>query len=431
MRINGLTIGLLACLSGVVDGRQDRDSTNQLIGEERTQISANEYIRFLPDAFTGENRILRSYNGDRPIEFQPDDDLRLDTVNMYALTGGSERGQLIAHGSPSVNTDTNMRLKTRQDTNTPRPFSFPVSETSLTLALMSSASLYEAYYNMPIYLEFQWTLEDVRNGMSYSPLFGFTDYMYRDVDPQDPAAAAQMEAAQAFQNLNATLTSESATGAPFLPEDTGSESDDEESDTTDPTGATTSGPTSTPDVAEAAPSSIGLSTGAAAGIGAGVGVAVLILLGLGIWFCLRRRRAAKNHGAGHVEYVTDAGTQHMMPNKEMSGVSDSSPHSAYGDDSARFHDRGSSGPGDDSYAPYSDHAAAAAAAAAASPAQAVATPRSLSSGGRSPTPPIADRYAHLVEEGMTEDEIKRLDEEERHLDAAIEEAGASGEARRK
>lgn len=44
-------------------------------------------------------------------------------------------------------------------------------------------------------------------------------------------------------------------------------------------------------------------------------------------------------------------------------------------------------------------------------------------GVRSATPggvSISEQYAHLVEEGMTEDEIKRLEEEERVLDEAIE-----------
>lgn len=36
------------------------------------------------------------------------------------------------------------------------------------------------------------------------------------------------------------------------------------------------------------------------------------------------------------------------------------------------------------------------------------------------------RYAHLIEEGMTEDEIRRLEDEERQLDAAIEDAGRHG-----
>lgn len=46
---------------------------------------------------------------------------------------------------------------------------------------------------------------------------------------------------------------------------------------------------------------------------------------------------------------------------------------------------------------------------------------------RSNTPSgISGRYAHLVEEGMTEDEIQRLEEEERALDEAIEQASGGG-----
>lgn len=50
--------------------------------------------------------------------------------------------------------------------------------------------------------------------------------------------------------------------------------------------------------------------------------------------------------------------------------------------------------------------------------------------GRSNTPSgIAQQYAHLVEEGMTDDEIRRLEEEERALDEAIEQAGTGGRKR--
>lgn len=50
--------------------------------------------------------------------------------------------------------------------------------------------------------------------------------------------------------------------------------------------------------------------------------------------------------------------------------------------------------------------------------------------GRPTTPSgISGQYAHLVEEGMTEDEIRRLEEEERVLDEAIEQAGTAGRKR--
>lgn len=49
---------------------------------------------------------------------------------------------------------------------------------------------------------------------------------------------------------------------------------------------------------------------------------------------------------------------------------------------------------------------------------------------RSTTPSgISGQYAHLVEEGMTDDEIRRLEEEERALDEAIEQAGTTGRKR--
>lgn len=48
---------------------------------------------------------------------------------------------------------------------------------------------------------------------------------------------------------------------------------------------------------------------------------------------------------------------------------------------------------------------------------------------RSTTPgAISQQYAHLVEEGMTEDEIRRLEEEERVLDEAIEQAWGDSRA---
>jgi hypothetical protein len=50
--------------------------------------------------------------------------------------------------------------------------------------------------------------------------------------------------------------------------------------------------------------------------------------------------------------------------------------------------------------------------------------------GRSTTPcGVSGQYAHLVEEGMTDDEICRLEEEERVLDEAIEQAGTAARNR--
>ncbi|KAI0526018.1 hypothetical protein F5B22DRAFT_264818 [Xylaria bambusicola] len=189
----------------------------------------------------------------------------------------------------------------------------------------------------------------------------------------------------------------------------------------------------------------GLSKGATIGVAVGVSVAGLIIAGVLAWlFWFRRRRNQKNSKTHHMmqSYSSDVGGQAMITDKEMPVVRESnSPQSVY-----------DSRPSGDVYAPYSDRSttspvpqppqhhqqqhhrttssnvtsAAAAAAIPVSPAGASETDISWGRGAPTPTSIIASRYAHLVEEGMTEDEIRRLEEEERQLDAAIENAGRRG-----
>jgi hypothetical protein len=123
-----------------------------------------------------------------------------------------------------------------------------------------------------------------------------------------------------------------------------------------------------------------------------------------------------------------------MGDKELPHVSADSPRSTYAADRGQLsHDmplnaateqRSSmvAGPHDEdaAFAPYTDRAPTSNGTRSQTDLPA--------SGTRSPTPPISQRYAHLIEEGMTEDEIRRLDEEERHLDVAIETAGRTSRA---
>ncbi|KAK8053123.1 hypothetical protein PG996_012424 [Apiospora saccharicola] len=180
----------------------------------------------------------------------------------------------------------------------------------------------------------------------------------------------------------------------------------------------------------------------------------------------------------------------MMREKDMSGVNHSSPQSAFADDGGRLHDRGGVAGENDStnysstppyqeergpvagigahpqrstdslpqndYSPYNsgngdqgssihrpqsyaaDSAIGVAVTGGSGSAPNAERERNGSVGGgtvgrashhtsrpgsevRSPS-----RYAHLIEEGMTEDEIRRLEDEERQLDAAIENAGRHG-----
>ncbi|KAK4042067.1 hypothetical protein C8A01DRAFT_14249, partial [Parachaetomium inaequale] len=206
----------------------------------------------------------------------------------------------------------------------------------------------------------------------------------------------------------------------------------------------------------------GLAQGAIIGIAVGCGVAgLLVICGLA-WYLLRRRQQKKAMHAVDSPYGSGSRGEELMAEKEAGADVDVTPHSPYSDDGGA-----ASGPGGpsggaypnahgeavaagavaaaavprhphlqdppQSFTPYSDRPSAAAAAAAAgtpsvraasvaqtdeprvrvpSPVPGRATPRGLT------TP-----YAHLVEDGMTEDEIRRLEEEERQLDAAIEQAG--------
>ncbi|KAI0432630.1 hypothetical protein F5Y09DRAFT_137068 [Xylaria sp. FL1042] len=232
----------------------------------------------------------------------------------------------------------------------------------------------------------------------------------------------------------------------------------------------------------------GLSKGGVIGVAVGVSVAGLLVAGVLAWlFCVRRRRrrsrsrsrsAATTH---HMmpSYGSDVGVHTMIPDKEMPaahGGSSSSPQSVYdgrpsADVYAPYSDRRSaaspipapvpvSGPGPGpvsvvASAPFDrqqqhqhqhqhQHQRSATGGSVGAVAAAATSETDLNSwsgngtgtgngngsgnGRNAPTPTslIASRYAHLVEEGMTEDEIRRLEEEERQLDAAIEHAGRRG-----
>ncbi|KAM0330015.1 hypothetical protein ACHAQA_004184 [Verticillium albo-atrum] len=228
-----------------------------------------------------------------------------------------------------------------------------------------------------------------------------------------------------------------------------------------PSIARTTGLTSTPsatvassddDAAESAGPS-GLSIGAKAGIGVGAGLVGLAIIGALVWFfCLRNRRKNKDH-VNDTPYITNGRVSDYMVNKETNAAHvTESPHSPYSDD------------GSLAQQPYVHQPAGQAAhegtalfgggGAAAGPPSghslehqndsqdrgfseatplAAPVPRSGSqqrqheptrSGARSATPQgVNSNVSHLIEDGMTEDEIRRLEDEERQLDAAIERHG--------
>lgn len=148
----------------------------------------------------------------------------------------------------------------------------------------------------------------------------------------------------------------------------------------------------------------GLSTGAKAGIAVGAVIGGLLIIGALAFFLLRRRRRSKQLGE---DYTSQ---QAYTVDKETHGRATDSPNSPYSDENQ--------------VQPVAlqnithDHEE--------QTARGTPTPNNLprtSTGSRNATPQgMSSNVAHLVEDGMTAEEIQRLEEEERELDDEIERA---------
>ncbi|KAH7162969.1 hypothetical protein B0J13DRAFT_25429 [Dactylonectria estremocensis] len=152
----------------------------------------------------------------------------------------------------------------------------------------------------------------------------------------------------------------------------------------------------------------GLGTGAIAGIAVGAIIGVL-LIGALAWFFLRKRRQNKKLADGYT--ATDSGNAYIV-DKETHGRTADSPNSPYSDENGVQHVPADDTTRDDP---------------ATTERGLPRTSTSGSQGGRSvsgaQTPQgVSTNVAHLVEDGMTADEIRRLEEEERQLDDEIERA---------
>ncbi|TRX98262.1 hypothetical protein FHL15_000907 [Xylaria flabelliformis] len=269
--------------------------------------------------------------------------------------------------------------------------------------------------NIPLYLECEWT-RLASSGNSTTQLFAVYDGV------ESSKAEDSLDEARDSSDIEAPARQEISTVIPTSP--TPSTKPETSTSPTSGTTAATVGPESS------TPTPNGLGTNAIIGIAVGVGGGGLLIAAALIWFfCFRRRRrTAAQHAMP--SYASDVGVHAMMQDKEIPVVLESSSP-PYGSGGADNEGR----PSTDHYAPYSDrsttsptpdhHRTASGTTAAVATIDATSQTR----GAPSPTPAIVSRYAHLVEEGMTEDEIRRLEEEERQLDAAIENAGRGGNSR--
>lgn len=238
---------------------------------------------------------------------------------------------------------------------------------------------------------------DVENltGTSSSEFFAVVD------NPDDkPEASAVVSSANALSPSAEVVSSATATAT------------DASNGTGGTTGSTDTESTTSASTTNNSKSSKGggLATGAIAGIAVGAIIGA-ILIGAMIWFFLRKRRQNKKLAGGYT--ATDSGNAYIA-DKETHGRTTDSPNSPYSDENGTHNIPIESTARDEP---------------AIAPVER-GLPRTStggSQGGRSAsgaqTPQgVSTNVAHLVEDGMTADEIRRLEEEERQLDDEIERA---------
>ncbi|KAI1417123.1 hypothetical protein F5Y13DRAFT_153707 [Hypoxylon sp. FL1857] len=416
MRLDVSTLGILACLAGLVvaadnDSRGDGGAAAGF-GTASTGSSSNVVLSVQP---LPTYPVYTQARGNQVISYSKEAGIDVTDVYLkrYEDNGCIGQGDMGSSGTASTNMNTNTGLIMNEETLGQRaevsmlpPFRFPVTDSNVTLLIPTQLeAVYGSNLGKPLYYEFQWK-NSTTSGSSFSQLIAVAlDSGYdaaiqaiaqtnKDTDP------AQPESIQPSSTASASIT------------------------------ATPAAETSVAPLTAAASSNggNGLSKGAIIGIAVGCAVGGVLIIALIVWFFFFRKRNNRDRTGG-TNFATDSGIRTMMADKEAAAVSES-PHSAYPDDGGRLRDpRGDN----DSYAPYSDRGVS-----PPPPPGAAFTTNSqtdLASVGhasttRAGTPPYQSRYAHLIEEGMTEEEIRRLEEEERHLDAAIEDAGRSSRTAR-
>ncbi|KAK2010128.1 hypothetical protein LZ32DRAFT_386458 [Colletotrichum eremochloae] len=184
------------------------------------------------------------------------------------------------------------------------------------------------------------------------------------------------------------------------------------------------------------PNGVGSSSGGTGGSslppGAIAGIVIGSIFGLFslaflVWFLLRRRRRA--HHVSNGTYGCNHRPHEYLADKEAHTRVTESPHSPYSDDGQQTrqqqeqdHYLQHGGPGTAVGAPErspltpyveEEHM----------PIAARSTEDISRRGVPSSTPNAATNVSHLIEDGMTEEEIRQLEDEERALDDAIEQAG--------
>ncbi|KAI0206261.1 hypothetical protein F4808DRAFT_112377 [Astrocystis sublimbata] len=286
----------------------------------------------------------------------------------------------------------------------------------VTITLNIPDSTYQKNLN---YLEVEWARNETK-GSSTSPLFAVFN----------EATSDGSYARGLFEGVRNVLQY----GSPAKPETSSSPSPSPSPSTT-PEASTPSAPgtasssTTTPSPPAAHLSSNGIPRNSIIGIAVGVTVGGLLLAGALLWFfCFRRRGKTNTTHRTMPSYSSEADVHAMIQDKELPMVLESTRSPYAGGSGNGGNDQGRPS-ADHHYAPYSDRSTSSPIPDQHRPISGMMHPAATAadggsasrSGAPTPTPVIAQKYAHLVEEDMTEEQIRRLEEEERQLDAAIAE----------
>ncbi|GKT40115.1 uncharacterized protein ColSpa_00296 [Colletotrichum spaethianum] len=286
----------------------------------------------------------------------------------------------------------------------------------------------QQYYDYDMYIQLHWTLLD-RSGTTTSGVFAVSNGT--SGSSEYSAAADRIGKLTAGDDNNADR------------ELNGVEDDDSTSSADPISTAVTASPSATA-TGSASISTLGASAGDSGGgggsnlpAGAIAGIVIGSVLGISliaflIWFFLRRHRRADHVSNG--AYDSGHSPHQYLTDKETHARVTESPHSPYSDDGQQPQHP----PGQHHRIQLDDPEAVAPASAVSgterhplapygeeehTPIAARSVEDMTRNGARSSTPNVNTNVSHLIEDGMTEDEIRRLEEEERALDDAIEQAG--------
>ncbi|KAF5025746.1 hypothetical protein F66182_2168 [Fusarium sp. NRRL 66182] len=375
---------------GTSGDRSDSDSDSDS-NEKTPESNQTEVIHSRQENFKNGHVFLQNPDQPEDFGFTFNDEVTLTNVTWNVRTDNDspdrlgsatfDDGKVSGFGEQFIN---GMSRSTVQDMpllslSLADLFSFPVTNTEERLDVWLNLMLNNVdYYGKSMFVEIAWEL-DVE-GYTKTELFTVTN----DTD--------------AVKGLEEQLAREQESEGPLegLASGTSSTSDSEE--------------TASPDSEASSGGSGKLSTGATAGIAVGAAIGGLLIIGALVWFLLRRRRRNKQISDDYTAQQTYA------VDKETHGRATDSPNSPYSDENHmqpvaldnidRDHGRGlppTPPPGGIPRSSIGSHG------------------RGGNSGVQTPQG-MPSNVAHLVEDGMTPEEIRRLEEEERQLDDEIERA---------